>query len=185
MHDERPASFLAQCIRRGVRWGAVAFAGLLLYVASVGPMTPVLMQECGDTGSRVWHSFYCEPLGKLPQPYKRWINRYIAFFDLGENKMPLPSPNTPGWVMHFAVEVDSVAEVEAMGARLKAAGVEVTPVVDHHFIQSIYFFDPNGLRLEVTARVDEPGFLEQQAAEAHDILKDWGVKKAGLLAGAS
>lgn len=109
---------------------------------------------------------------------------YIAFFDLGENQMPAPSPNTPAWVMHFAVEVDSVAEVEAMAARLSAAGVPVTPVVDHHFIKSIYFFDPNGLRLEVTARVDEPGFLERQAAEAHDILAAWSARKAAMLAGA-
>ena len=109
---------------------------------------------------------------------------YIAFFDLCENQMPEPSPNTPSWVMHFAVEVGSVAEVEAMAQRLKAAGVSVTPVVDHHFIKSIYFFDPNGLRLEVTARVDEPGFLEQQAKEAHDILDAWSAKKAKMLAGA-
>ena len=107
---------------------------------------------------------------------------YIAFFDLGENEMPLPSPNTPGWVMHFAVELESVEAVEAMGERLKAAGVDVTPVVDHHFIKSIYFFDPNGLRLEVTARVDEPGYLEQEAKAAHGILKEWGAKKARMLA---
>ena len=37
-----------------------------------------------------------------------------------------------------------------MKARLVEAGIKTTDVVDHHFIKSIYFFDPNGLRLEVT-----------------------------------
>lgn len=110
---------------------------------------------------------------------------YIAFFDLGENEMPKPSPNTPEWVMHFAVEVDSVDAVLAMRKRLNDAGVKTTDIIDHHFIKSIYFFDPNGLRLEVTARVDEPGFLEQQAREARDELNKWSAKKQRMLAGAA
>ena len=35
-------------------------------------------------------------------------------------------------------------------ARLKAAGCEVTDVVDHSFIRSIYFTDPNGIALEAS-----------------------------------
>ncbi|MCC6007552.1 MAG: VOC family protein [Rhodobacteraceae bacterium] len=107
---------------------------------------------------------------------------YIAFFDLGENQMPLASPNTPDWVMHFAVEVDSVDDVLAMRQRLKDHGVETTDIVDHHFIKSIYFFDPNGLRLEVTARVDEPGYLERVAREAQGELSRWSEKKRRMLA---
>ncbi len=34
--------------------------------------------------------------------------------------------------------------------RLKSAGCEVTDVVDHDFIQSIYFTDPNGIALEAS-----------------------------------
>jgi catechol 2,3-dioxygenase-like lactoylglutathione lyase family enzyme len=107
---------------------------------------------------------------------------YIAFFDLGENQMPQPSPNTPDWVMHFAVEVDSVDDVLAMRQRLNDHGVKTTDIVDHHFIKSIYFFDPNGLRLEVTARVDEPGYLEKAAREARDELDRWSQKKGRMLA---
>ena len=98
---------------------------------------------------------------------------YIAFFDLGDNIMPQPSPNTPDWVMHFAVEVASVDDVLAMRKRLNDAGVKTTDLVDHDFINSIYFFDPNGLRLEVTARTEEPGYLEKAAREAHDGMKEW------------
>src|ERR1700753_3970087 len=35
---------------------------------------------------------------------------YIAFFDLGNGEMPAPSPNTPSWVQHFAMEVDTIDE---------------------------------------------------------------------------
>jgi hypothetical protein len=113
---------------------------------------------------------------------------YIAFFDLGRNEMPLPSPNTPDWVQDFAMEVASVDEVLSLKMRLEAAGVEVKGLVDHNFIQSIYFFDPNGLRLEVTARTERPGVMEAAAREAHDALRQWTKAKAerlGPAAGAS
>lgn len=107
---------------------------------------------------------------------------YMAFFDLGENIMPLPSPNTPDWVQHFAMEVDSVEEVLKFKKRLQDAGVKTTDVIDHEFINSIYFFDPNGLRLEITARTEEPGYLEKAASEAHDGMKAWVKKKAEMIA---
>lgn len=102
---------------------------------------------------------------------------YIAFFDLNTGEMPRPSPNTPGWVQHFAIEVDTVDAVQAHKRNLEAAGVEVKGVVDHGFVQSIYFFDPNGLRLEITARTEQPGFLMQAAREAHGILEQWTMNK--------
>ena len=36
------------------------------------------------------------------------------------------------------------------GHRLKDAGCEVTDVVDHGFVRSIYFTDPNGIALEAS-----------------------------------
>jgi catechol 2,3-dioxygenase-like lactoylglutathione lyase family enzyme len=104
---------------------------------------------------------------------------YIAFFDLGGNEPPAPSPNTPDWVQHFAIETDSVESVEAMRQRLAAHGVKTTSLVDHGFVRSIYFFDPNGLRLEIAARTEAPGFLEQAANEAHAALATWNRRKHG------
>ena len=82
---------------------------------------------------------------------------YLAFFDLGDDTAAAPSPNTPAWVNHMALRVGSLAELEAARQRLEAHGVEVIGVTDHHFIKSIYFFDPNGFRLELTAFVGEAG----------------------------
>ena len=107
---------------------------------------------------------------------------YIAFFDLGRNEMPIASPNTPDWVQHFAMEVGSVDEVLAIKQRLEDAGIAVKGLVDHDIIKSIYFFDPNGLRLEVTARTERPGVVEAAASEAHDALRQWTKAKAARLA---
>lgn len=105
---------------------------------------------------------------------------YLAFFDLGRNETPIPSPNTPDWVMHFAMEVDTVEQVLAYRDRLKKTNIKTTDIVDHGFINSIYFYDPNGLRLEITARVDKPGELDEMAATAHSRLSAWTKKKATL-----
>jgi catechol 2,3-dioxygenase-like lactoylglutathione lyase family enzyme len=50
----------------------------------------------------------------------------------------------------------NVADEEALGvlrSRLKAADCEVTDVIDHGFIRSIYFTDPNGIALEASCWV--------------------------------
>lgn len=109
---------------------------------------------------------------------------YVAFFDLGGGEKPLPSPNTPDWVQHFAMEVDTLDEVLGHKARLEAAGVEVRGIVDHDFIKSIYFFDPNGLRLEITTRTEPPGFSAHAAETAHERLSDWTRTKRQRLAAA-
>lgn len=107
---------------------------------------------------------------------------YIAFFDLGDDEMPLPSPNTPAWVQHFAIQTGSVGEVLTMRERLVEHNVQVTPLVDHGFVKSVYFFDPNGLRLEVTARTEPEGYLDQAANEAHTAFATWLETKAARLA---
>jgi catechol 2,3-dioxygenase-like lactoylglutathione lyase family enzyme len=106
---------------------------------------------------------------------------YIAFFDLGSGEKPAPSPNTPAWVQHFAMETDSVANVLTMLARLRKFGIDVIGPVDHGFVRSIYFFDPNGLRLEIAARTEAPGFLAHAKAEAHGLLQEWSRRKAQLV----
>ncbi len=109
-------------------------------------------------------------------------NSYLAFFDLGKNEPPEPSPNTPAWVQHFAMEVDDIDKVLAHKRRLEAAGVEVIGLVDHVFVQSIYFFDPNGLRLEINTRTEPEGLVEKAENEAHAALAEWTRAKAERLA---
>ncbi|MGV0960167.1 MAG: VOC family protein [Limnohabitans sp.] len=98
----------------------------------------------------------------------------LAFFDLGDGIAALPSPNTPAWVNHIALQVGSKQDLMAMKARLQAHGVEVVGITDHDgYIESIYFFDPNGLRLELTVQVAESQVVQSYAAEAHRALSNW------------
>jgi hypothetical protein len=102
---------------------------------------------------------------------------HIAFFDLGDSLAAEPSPNTPAWVNHLALRVDSVADLEAAKARLEAAGVQVLGVTDHHIIKSIYFFDPNGIRLELTTPTVDVAGMDALALQAHQDLREWTLFK--------
>jgi catechol 2,3-dioxygenase-like lactoylglutathione lyase family enzyme len=102
----------------------------------------------------------------------------LAFFDLGDDRASDPSPNTPAWVNHIALRVESVAAVEEAKRRLEAAGVSVLGVTDHRFVESIYFFDPNGIRLELTAPTGADAYVAQKAAGAHAECAAWTREKA-------
>jgi catechol 2,3-dioxygenase-like lactoylglutathione lyase family enzyme len=103
---------------------------------------------------------------------------YIAFFDLGDDVKALPSPNTPTWVNHLALRVDSVDDLLKAKARLENAGVEVLGITDHHIINSIYFFDPNGIRLELTTPTVSQIEMVSLAQRAHKEVQDWTEFKA-------
>jgi catechol 2,3-dioxygenase-like lactoylglutathione lyase family enzyme len=107
---------------------------------------------------------------------------YIAFFDLGDNEKALPSPNTPAWVNHLALELETEEELVAAKQRLEDAGVEVLGITDHHFVHSIYFFDPNGIRLELTTRTIEDAELKQLGSNAREELARWTADKAAARA---
>ena len=115
-------------------------------------------------------------------PYTHFFFRlqdgsFIAFFDLGDDEAALPSPNTPKWVNHISFRVDSIAALEAMKARLEAHGVEVLGITDHHIFHSIYFFDPNGIRLELTAQLADEFQMLQESRTAHARLAEWTARK--------
>ena len=102
---------------------------------------------------------------------------FIAFFDLGDDVAAEPSANTPRWVNHIAFRVDNIAQLEAMKARLQANGVEVIGVTDHHIFKSIYFFDPNGIRLELSAQLADEFQMLQESKTAHARLDEWTARK--------
>jgi catechol 2,3-dioxygenase-like lactoylglutathione lyase family enzyme len=51
---------------------------------------------------------------------------------------------------HLSFNVPDERALLALRDRLKAAGSEITDVVDHGFIRSVYFTDPNGIALEAS-----------------------------------
>src|SRR5438105_8357532 len=115
-------------------------------------------------------------------PYTQFFFRlqdgsFIAFFDLGNDEAALPSPNTPLWVNHISFRVDSQQALRDMKARLEAHSVEVLGVTDHHIFHSIYFFDPNGVRLELTAQLADEFQMLQESKTAHARLAEWTARK--------
>ena len=116
-------------------------------------------------------------------PYTHFFFRlqdgsFIAFFDLGDDVKPDPSPNTPLWVNHIAFRVNTVQELENTKARLQAHGVDVLGVTDHHIFKSIYFFDPNGIRLELAAQVASAEEMHKDSTTARARLDAWTERKA-------
>jgi len=51
---------------------------------------------------------------------------------------------------HLSFNVPDEHALEMLRKRLLSAGSEVTEVVDHGFIRSVYFTDPNGIALEAS-----------------------------------
>ena len=80
----------------------------------------------------------------------------IAFFEYRDVDLQ-PFAKPAGVPDGRAVQFDHVSfnlpdeqALLSLRGRLKAAGSEVTDVVDHGFIRSIYFTDPNGIALEAS-----------------------------------
>jgi catechol 2,3-dioxygenase-like lactoylglutathione lyase family enzyme len=89
----------------------------------------------------------------------------------------LPSPNTPAWVNHIAFNVDGIQALEDSKARLQAHGVEVLGITDHRIFKSIYFFDPNGIRLELSAQVAPPEQMHRESLDIRAQLDAWTAQK--------
>ncbi len=91
----------------------------------------------------------------------------LAFFDLLDDHGYVADPDTPPWVNHLAMNVASRDDLLEIKQRLEAHQIEVLGVVDHKIFDSIYFFDPNGIRLELTYQTASLAKMAQLAAEAH------------------
>ena len=124
------------------------------------------------------------PSTKEPDPYMHLFmdagnDNILAFFELPNSPEMGRDGNTPEWVQHIAFELDSMDDLLAAKAELEEKGLEVLGPTDHGIIQSIYFFDPNGHRLELTVRVDQPGEIDQLNSVAPAMLEEWSrTKKA-------
>lgn len=95
----------------------------------------------------------------------------VAFFETPEEKPMGRDPNTPAWVQHLALQLPDRESLLAAKARLEAAGISVIGPKDGHLCVSIYFFDPNGHRLELTYRKVVPD--ERTSRDAQRILERW------------
>jgi lactoylglutathione lyase len=118
------------------------------------------------------------PSTKEPDPYMHVFldagnGNILAFFELPTRPPMDRDRNTPAWVQHLALQVDSVDTLVATKARLEAAGIPVVGPTDHTLFKSIYFFDPNGHRLELAANTGTPDMLRRLDEVKDAMIQEW------------
>ena len=101
----------------------------------------------------------------------------LAFFELPNSPEMGRDPNTPQWVQHIAFQLADEAALKSAHQELEAAGIPVIGPTDHGIIKSIYFFDPNGHRIELTTVTATPQQLQQLDAVKWQMLEDWTRSK--------
>ena len=98
------------------------------------------------------------------EPHVQYFNRHFGYV-----LRPSRSPSThnsyaPG-LHHFCLRVDSIEDVVAVAAQLRAAGIDATEAKNYPEYApdywATYFFDPDGIRLEITN-------YRQERRERHD-----------------
>ncbi len=101
---------------------------------------------------------------------------YLAFFEAPDR--PFEFKEQHDYDLHIALEV-TPKNLRAMLKKGKAAGIETRGISDHGFIDSIYFRDPNGYVIELTAkRAGHDRAMDPKANDARRRLGAWQAKKA-------
>ncbi len=119
-----------------------------------------------------------------PDPYMHifmdaGMGNVLAFFELPNSPEMGRDENTPDWVQHIAFEVEDMEALLAAKQKAEAEGLEVIGPVNHGIFQSIYFFDPNGHRLELAANTRTQEQMDELHRVAPLMLEEWSrTKKA-------
>jgi catechol 2,3-dioxygenase-like lactoylglutathione lyase family enzyme len=101
---------------------------------------------------------------------------YLAFFEAPD--LPFTFRDQHDFDLHIALEVTR-EDLLKMFDKGQAAGIETRGVADHGFIESIYFRDPNGYVIELTAR--KPGHaaaMDPSRNGARELLDAWQARRA-------
>lgn len=123
------------------------------------------------------------PSTREPDPYMHLFmdagaGNILAFFEI-PNSPPMGfDPNTPDWVQHIAFELGSEQELMEAKAEIESRGLEVVGPTNHGIIKSIYFFDPNGHRIELACPdPDDQQKLARLDQVKWDMLEEWSRTK--------
>lgn len=102
----------------------------------------------------------------------------MAFFEAPDRPFEFKAQHD--FDLHIALEV-SAAELEAKFEQGRALGIETRGIADHGFIRSIYFRDPNGYVVELSARKEAAALPEagDRARTARAALDEWQRSKPG------
>ncbi|MCC2112467.1 MAG: VOC family protein [Hyphomicrobiales bacterium] len=118
-----------------------------------------------------------------PDPYMHIFldagdGNILAFFELPTKAEMGKDPNTPDWVQHIAFKVKDRDTLLEYRKHLEANGIDVIGVTDHSIFHSIYFFDPNGHRIELACNdPNDAEMLTKLDAVKWDMLEEWSKTK--------
>jgi catechol 2,3-dioxygenase-like lactoylglutathione lyase family enzyme len=95
----------------------------------------------------------------------------VAFFEV-DGLTPAADDGVPSWIRHLALDVESVESLTQWRQHFLDHGVEPVGIVDHDGTWiSLYVFDPNGVRIELT--VQTRPLTESDRTEGLAALSDW------------
>ena len=122
------------------------------------------------------------PSTGAPDPYMHVFldagnGNVLAFFELPNSDEMGRDENTPQWVQHIAFKVETMDDLMNAKARAEARGLDVVGPTHHGIFKSIYFFDPNGHRLELACDIGTPDQMAQLKSVAQDMLDEWAQTK--------
>ena len=122
------------------------------------------------------------PSTKEPDPYMHVFldagnGNILAFFELPNSPTMGRDDQTPLWVQHIAFEVDSIEDLVNAKTHIESQGLDVLGPVNHGIFKSIYFFDPNGHRIELAAHTGTPEQMKMLHDVAPAMLEEWAVTK--------
>ncbi|MEM9667848.1 MAG: VOC family protein [Pseudomonadota bacterium] len=101
----------------------------------------------------------------------------LAFFELPTQPDMDRDQNTPLWVQHIAFKVATMDDLMEAKQRAEDHGLEVLGPTNHGIFKSIYFFDPNGHRIELACNTATPDQLAELKRVAPVMLKEWSETK--------
>jgi len=122
------------------------------------------------------------PSTKAPDPYMHvfmdaGMGNVLAFFELPNSPAMDRDNNTPEWVQHIAFELEDMPAIREAKDKLESEGLDVLGPVNHGIFQSIYFFDPNGHRLELVVNTQTADEMESLHDVAPAMLEEWSQTK--------
>jgi catechol 2,3-dioxygenase-like lactoylglutathione lyase family enzyme len=101
----------------------------------------------------------------------------LAFFELPQQPEMGRDPHTPAWVQHIAFEVGDEQALLSAKQHIEAQGIDVLGPTYHGVFRSIYFFDPNGHRLELACNIGTADQYAQLRDLAPVMLEEWSRTK--------
>ena len=123
------------------------------------------------------------PSTKEPDPYMHLFldagqGNILAFFELPNSPDMGRDQNTPEWVQHIAFQVEDEQALLDAKSELESKGIDVLGPTDHGIIKSIYLFDPNGHRLELTTVTATDAQMESLDEVKWSMLEEWTQSKS-------